>query len=110
MLSDGGDVLEDPIVALLGVPESDAEGAAFRKIVEEAVDDALDALPKPRRRDAEVVREAVQARGAQRDRHGLGKEAADDRARGACERLAINYKNHTTIFTKYQLLTYNKLL
>ena len=59
VLSDSGDVLEDPTVALLGVPETDAEGAAFREIVEEAVDEALDALPKPRRRDPEVVREAV---------------------------------------------------
>ena len=59
VLSDGGDVLEDPIVALIGVPEADAEGAAFRKIAEEAVDDALDALPKPKRRDGDQVREAV---------------------------------------------------
>jgi ribonuclease J len=59
VLSDGGDILEDPIVALIGVPENDAEGGAFRKIAEEAVDDALDALPKPRRRDGDVVREAV---------------------------------------------------
>jgi ribonuclease J len=59
VLSDSGDMLEDPNVALLGVPETDAEGAAFREIVEEAVDEALDALPKPRRRDPETVREAV---------------------------------------------------
>jgi ribonuclease J len=59
VLSDGGDILEDPIVALIGMPENDAEGGAFRKIAEEAVDDALDALPKPRRRDGDVVREAV---------------------------------------------------
>ena len=59
VLSDSGDVLEDPAVALLGIPEVDAEGAAIREIAEEAVDDALDSLPKPRRRDAETVREAV---------------------------------------------------
>ncbi len=59
VLSDGGDVLEDPTIVLSGVPETDAEGAAFRGIVEEAVDEALDALPKARRRDAEAVREAV---------------------------------------------------
>ena len=28
VLSDSGDVLEDPTVALLGIPEADAEGAA----------------------------------------------------------------------------------
>jgi ribonuclease J len=59
VLSDSGDVLEDPTVALLGIPEADAEGELLRATVEEAVDDALDALPKPRRRDAGVVREAV---------------------------------------------------
>lgn len=59
VLSDGGDVLEDPTIALLGIPERDGEGASLREIAEEAVDDALDALPKPRRRDVEAVREAV---------------------------------------------------
>ena len=59
VLSDSGDVLEDPAVALLGIPEVDAEGSAIREIAEEAVDDALDSLPKTRRRDAETVREAV---------------------------------------------------
>jgi ribonuclease J len=59
VLSDSGDVLEDPNVALLGIPEIDGEGTAFREIAEEAVDEALDALPKAKRRDADVVREAV---------------------------------------------------
>jgi ribonuclease J len=59
VLSDDGDVLEDPTVALLGVPEIDADGATFKEIAQDAVDDALDALPRARRRDAEVVREAV---------------------------------------------------
>ena len=81
VLSDGGDVLEDPIVALIGVPETDAEGAAFREIAEEAVDDALDALPKPRRRDGEAVREAVRRAVRGEIEHGVGEEAADDRPR-----------------------------
>jgi ribonuclease J len=59
VLSDSGEVLEDPNVALLGVPEIDAEGEALRGIVEEAVDEALDSLPKAKRRDPESVREAV---------------------------------------------------
>jgi ribonuclease J len=59
VLSDDGDVLEDPTVALVGVPEVDADGTAFREIAQDAVDDALDALPRARRRDAEVVRESV---------------------------------------------------
>ncbi len=59
VLSDGGEVLEDPTVALLGLPESDSGGERLRAIVEEAVDDALDGMSKPKRRDADAVREAV---------------------------------------------------
>jgi ribonuclease J len=46
-------------VALLGIPEADADGDLLKASVEEAVDDALDSLPKPKRRDAGLVREAV---------------------------------------------------
>ncbi len=59
VLSDSGDVLEDPKVALLGLPESDGEGEMLSAIAEDAVDDALDGLPKRRRRDADEVRRAV---------------------------------------------------
>ena len=41
------------------MPEADKEGERLQGILEEAVDDALDSLPKPRRRDAGLVREAV---------------------------------------------------
>jgi len=59
VLSDSGAVLEDPTVALLGLPEADADGELLRGIVEEAVDDALDGLSKAKRRDGEAVRQAV---------------------------------------------------
>lgn len=59
VISDSGDVLEDPSVALLGVPEADAEGELLRTLIEDAVDEALDALPKARRREPEPVRESV---------------------------------------------------
>ncbi len=59
VLSDRGEVLEDPTVALLGLPESDAEGERLLAIAEEAVDDALDGMSKAKRRDAESVRETV---------------------------------------------------
>ena len=59
VISDSGEVLEDPTVALLGIPEADAEGELLRGAVEDAIDTALDGLPKPRRRDAGLVREAV---------------------------------------------------
>ena len=59
VLSDSGDVLEDPTVALVGVPAANAGGEALKTIVEEAVDDALDGLSVKQRRDAGLVTEAV---------------------------------------------------
>ncbi|MGH6924272.1 MAG: ribonuclease J, partial [Propylenella sp.] len=59
VLSDSGDVLEDPSVTLLGLPENDAQGEALRAIAEDAVDEALDSLPKPKRRDAGAVGDAI---------------------------------------------------
>ena len=59
VLSDSGEVLEDPAVSLLGLPAADREGEPLQAVVEEAVDEALDSLPKPRRRDAGLVRETV---------------------------------------------------
>jgi ribonuclease J len=59
VLSDSGDVLEDPVIALLGIPEVQVDGETMQAIAEEAVDEALDALPKPKRRDVGLVREAV---------------------------------------------------
>jgi ribonuclease J len=59
VLTDGGDILEDPLVALVGVPENTGEGEALREVVEGAVDDALDSLAKGKRRDAGLVQEAV---------------------------------------------------
>jgi ribonuclease J len=59
VLSDSGEVLEDPEVAMLGVPPGGADGERLQAIVEEAVDEALDSLPKPKRRDAGLIREAV---------------------------------------------------
>jgi len=59
VLSDNGEVLEDPAVALLGVPNADSDGELLRSVVEEAVDDALDGLSKAKRRAADAVRDAV---------------------------------------------------
>jgi ribonuclease J len=59
VLSDSGDVLEDPTITLVGIPPEDAEGKRLHTLIESAVDEALDALPKARRRDAGAVSEAV---------------------------------------------------
>ncbi|HUS96126.1 MAG TPA: ribonuclease J [Hyphomicrobiaceae bacterium] len=54
-----GEVLGDIDVALDGIPVEDAEGELMEDIVLDAVDGTLDSIPAKRRRDVEVVREAV---------------------------------------------------
>jgi ribonuclease J len=51
--------MADPEVELIGLPEADAAGASMTEIARDAVDDALEALPKSRRRDPDAVAEAV---------------------------------------------------
>ncbi len=58
-LSDKGALVADPEIELVGIPEADAAGVSMAEIVREAVEDAFEALPKPRRRDADSVAEAV---------------------------------------------------
>jgi ribonuclease J len=59
VLSDSGDVLEDPAITLLGLPRADREGEELQGVIEDAVDEVLDGLPKPKRRDGGLVREAL---------------------------------------------------
>jgi ribonuclease J len=58
-LSDKGALVTDPEIELIGIPETDASGASMFEIARDAVETAFDSLPKPRRRDADTVAEAV---------------------------------------------------
>ncbi len=58
-LNDKGALLADPEVELIGIPETDAAGASLTDIAREAVEDAFESLPRPRRRDPDAVAEAV---------------------------------------------------
>jgi ribonuclease J len=58
-MNDKGALLADPEIELIGLPESDAAGLAMAVIAQDAVEEALNALPKPRRRDPDEVAEAV---------------------------------------------------
>ncbi len=49
----------DPEVELVGLPLTDASGRPLEEAVANAVFDTLDSMPRPQRRDPEVVREAV---------------------------------------------------
>jgi ribonuclease J len=59
VMTAGGVVEEDPQIALIGLPLTDNDGETFQTIVEDAVDEALDNLPKKRRMDADAVRDIV---------------------------------------------------
>lgn len=54
-----GEVLGDAEVMLDGIPEEDGEGDDMHDIVADAVDGTLESIPPKRRKDVEVVREAV---------------------------------------------------
>lgn len=58
-LSEKGTLVADPEVELFGIPETDAAGLSMAEIARDAVEDAFASLPKPRRRDSDVVAEAV---------------------------------------------------
>ncbi len=54
-----GNVIGDLDVACDGVPEHDGRGEAMEDIVLDAVDGTIDSIPPKRRRDLELLREAV---------------------------------------------------
>ena len=58
-LSEKGALLADPEVELMGIPETDAAGLSMEEIARDAVEDAFESLPRPRRRDQDAVAEAV---------------------------------------------------
>jgi ribonuclease J len=58
-LSEKGLLMADPEVKLIGLPETDAAGASMTEIAHDAVEEAFEALPKPRRLDPDAVAEAV---------------------------------------------------
>jgi ribonuclease J len=58
-LSEKGTLAADPEIELIGIPETDAGGASMNEIARDAVEEAFESMPKPRRRDADAVAEAV---------------------------------------------------
>jgi ribonuclease J len=58
-LSDKGVLVADPEVELVGVPDTDAAGVSMTEIARDAVEEAFESMPKPRRRDPDAVAEAV---------------------------------------------------
>jgi ribonuclease J len=58
-LSEQGMLVADPEIELIGIPETDAAGRPMADIAREAIEEAFDSLPKPRRRDPDEVAEAI---------------------------------------------------
>lgn len=54
-----GEVVGDPMIDLTGVPQLGLGGRPIDEVVEDAVLDCLDNLPKPRRRDPDLVAESL---------------------------------------------------
>ncbi len=69
-VSENGALVADLEIELIGVPENDAGGQSMEEIAREAVEQTIETLPKPRRRDPNEVAEAVRraVRGAIADR------------------------------------------
>src|SRR6476619_5568663 len=69
-ITDKGELVEDPSLDLIGIPERDRDGGLLNEAVHDAVLETIESLPRGRRRDhdavAEAVRRAVRAAVAQR--------------------------------------------
>jgi ribonuclease J len=59
VLNDKGQLLADPEVELIGIPEKTADGEPMANIAYDAAVETFETLPKPRRRDPDSVAEAI---------------------------------------------------
>ena len=59
VLDKAGNFVADTEAAVLGLPEVDAAGDDFEDIVADAIEEAVESIPRKRRRDPELVREAA---------------------------------------------------
>ncbi len=79
-LNDKGQLMADPEVELIGLPDTDAAGVSMTDIARDAVEEAFETLPKPRRRDPDAVAEAVRRARARPHRRALEQKADLPRA------------------------------
>ncbi|KZM47901.1 ribonuclease J [Labrenzia sp. OB1] len=59
VINRAGELLTDPEVTLLGLPDTDDEGEPMENIVIKAVNGAMKSIPKARRKDKELIGEAA---------------------------------------------------
>lgn len=72
VLDEAGNLVADPEAVVFGLPDVDAEGESFEDVVVDAIESAVESIPRKRRRDPELVREAARraARAAVVERWG----------------------------------------
>jgi ribonuclease J len=58
-IDDKGQLVADPELELLGVPETTANGSPMFQVAADAVIETFESLPRPRRRDPDSVAEAI---------------------------------------------------
>jgi ribonuclease J len=58
-INDKGQLLADPEIELIGIPDNTADGDPMENVAYNAVVETFDTLPKPRRRDPDSVAEAI---------------------------------------------------
>lgn len=56
-----GEILDDPLVALDGIPDRDADGESMEDIALDAVEGVLASMPRPRRKDASRLADAIKS-------------------------------------------------
>src|SRR5262245_41337676 len=58
-MTERGEMVGDLELEMTGIPETDADGNLIARLAYDAVVDALDSMPRPRRRDPDAVAEAA---------------------------------------------------
>lgn len=58
-MSTNGQIIDEPMADLFGLPDADEDGTDFEDIVLDAVDGVLDSMPAKRRKDARKLEESI---------------------------------------------------
>ncbi|MDB5512585.1 MAG: fold metallo-hydrolase, partial [Enterovirga sp.] len=58
-IDERGDIAGDPVIDHMGIPERTRSGDSFAELIDGAVNETLDNLPRARRRDPDTVEQAV---------------------------------------------------
>ncbi|MEJ2226937.1 MAG: ribonuclease J [Alphaproteobacteria bacterium] len=74
VMKKGGDFACDPQIVTTGLPMTDARGEQFSAIAETAIFGAIESIPRPRRKDADMLAEAVRRSVRSAVRNAWGKK------------------------------------